>query len=250
MLTDRIVVISGAGSGLGRALSEKFIAAGAFVIGFGRTESALEETAGKIGSDRFSWQHVDVSNFRQVAAACAKIDQAHDRIDILFNNAAVYPRISFIDETAGQWADALSVNVNGPANCCKAVLPVMIRNGFGRIYNMGSFADRAPIADSAAYSCSKGAVHALGPAIQADLEKLQVDVEVHEWVPGHMRTKMSDFTGIEPEVSAQWALKIADMPSLGRSALFVNDSLWVPPRSLRGRVKDLLTLRFLRNARG
>jgi NAD(P)-dependent dehydrogenase (short-subunit alcohol dehydrogenase family) len=92
------------------------------------------------------------------------------RIDILFNNAAIYPKVSFLEESAQDWARAIDVNVNGVANCCKAVLPLMIAAGTGRIYNIGSFADLNPIENSAAYSASKGAVRALTKAIARDLQ--------------------------------------------------------------------------------
>jgi NAD(P)-dependent dehydrogenase (short-subunit alcohol dehydrogenase family) len=246
MSARRVVMVSGAGSGLGRALAAKFVEAGCVVVGLGRTESTLAETKALIQSRLFEYHVVDVADYAAVKRTADEVFATHGRIDYLFNSAAVYPRINFLDETANQWAAAIDVNVNGPANCCKAVLPWMIRNGFGRIYNVGSFADRGPIRDSAAYSCSKGALHALGLAIQADIAGRGVDVEVHEWVPGHLRTQMSGFTGIDPDVSAAWAVAIAGLPPFGGSRLFVNDRLWLPPRGLRGRVKDLLTLRFLR----
>ena len=246
MLSRRVAIVTGAGSGLGRALAKKLVESGCIVFGLGRTQAALIETERLIDSQSFAYRCVDVVDFPAVKRVCEEIIAAHGKIDFLFNNAAVYPRIGFLDETPEQWAAALDVNVNGPANCCKAVLPLMIQRGFGRIYNVGSFADRGAVPKSAAYACSKGALHALGTAIQADIAGLGVDVEVHEWVPGHLRTQMSDYTGIDPGISAAWGVEIAALPPFGGSRLFVNDKLWVPPRGLRGRVKDMLTLRFLR----
>ena len=245
-MQGRVAVITGAGSGLGRALAKRFVESGAIVYGFGRTVASLSETHRQIDSSRFDFRCVDVADFARVKSACDEIVGLHGRIDFLFNNAAVYPRLSFLEETAAQWSDALAINVNGPANCCKAVLPAMLQAGFGRIFNVGSFADRGPIKASAAYSVSKGALHSLGASIQADIADLGVDVEVHEWIPGHLRTQMSGFTGIEPEISAQWAIAIASTPPLGGSRLFINDKLWVPPLGIRGRIKRLLTLGFLR----
>lgn len=244
-----VVIVTGAGSGLGRSLSSKFAKSGFRVYGFGRNEATLAETEYIIGSELFSYRCVDVSDFSTVKRACDLIVSDCGRIDYLFNNAAVYPKINFLDETAEQWSAAIDTNINGPANCCKAVLPIMIRARFGRIYNLGSFANLGPIRNSAAYSCSKGAIHALGLAIQADIADLDVDVEVHEWVPGHLSTQMSDFTGIDPAISAEWGLAIATMPKFGKSQLFVNDRLRLPHKGIKRRVMDLLTLRFLRDSR-
>ena len=243
-LESGIAIVTGAGSGLGRALSAKLVDAGCVVTGFGRTEASLAETSKLIASERFSYHVIDVADHLAVERACAEISERHGRIDFLFNNAAVYPRVSFLDESPNDWARAIAININGPANCCKAVLPIMIKNGFGRVFNVGSFADRRPIAKSGVYSCSKGALHALGTAIHADMADREVDVEVHEWIPGHLSTQMSGFTGIDPSVSAEWGIRIAGAPALGESRVYVNDKLWEPPRGIRGYVKDLLRRPF------
>jgi NAD(P)-dependent dehydrogenase (short-subunit alcohol dehydrogenase family) len=241
MLNDKVVAITGAGSGLGRALSIQFAEQGCRVVGFGRRQSSLEETKSKAAAGRFEYRVVDVKDFAAVESAVRDIVARHGRIDFLFNNAAVYPKVSFLEESAQAWAEAIAINVNGPANCAKAVLPFMIEAGFGRIYNVGSFADGAPIPRSAAYSCSKGAIHALSKAIAADIADLGHDIEVHEWVPGHLNTQMSGFTGIDPAISAQWAVTLVQRPSsAGRSLLFVNDREMAPPKGIRQRIKEKL----------
>ncbi|MBT8423019.1 MAG: SDR family NAD(P)-dependent oxidoreductase [Gammaproteobacteria bacterium] len=246
MLANKVVMITGVGSGLGRALSAAFAAEGSRVIGIARREESLRETAALIESDAFSGHVADVASFDEIAAVVAR----YERIDIAFNNAAVYPRISFLDESSADWARAIDVNVNGVANVCKALLPGMIANGYGRIYNVGSFADVAPIADSAAYSASKGAVRALTKAIAADLRGGDADIEVHEWVPGHLKTQMSGFTGIEPEVAAAWGVQLAAVEHARTpNCIFENDREWLPPKGLKQRVLDKLRalLRFGRD---
>jgi short-subunit dehydrogenase len=113
----------------------------------------------------------------------------------------------------------------------------MIENDFGRIFNVGSWADREPIADSAAYSATKGALHALTKAIAVDVARHDVDVEIHEWLPGRLNTQMSDFSGKDPAVAAQWAVQIASRPHASKkNCIYEHDAEWQPPRSLKQRL--------------
>jgi NAD(P)-dependent dehydrogenase (short-subunit alcohol dehydrogenase family) len=241
MLAGKVVMITGVGSGLGRALSQAFAANGCTVVGIARREETLRETEALVASAHFFGHIADVANFTEVEGVVAHCLANHARVDILFNNAAIYPKINFLDEPPDMWRRTIDVNVNGVANCCKAVLPAMIEAGSGRIYNVGSFADLTPIPDSAAYSASKGAVRALTKAIAQDLQHLEADIEVHEWIPGHLNTQMSGYTGIDPGEAALWAVDLASMShARTRNCIFVNDKEWLPPKGLRRRIKEKL----------
>jgi NADP-dependent 3-hydroxy acid dehydrogenase YdfG len=241
MLANKVVMITGVGSGLGRALVTAFVEQGCEVIGIARRDETLRETTALVGEERFQGYVADVACFDEVKAVVnAGIDR-HGRIDMLFNNAAVYPRVNFTEESADDWARAIDVNVNGVANACKAVLPAMIAAGYGRMYNVGSFADLAPIADSAVYSASKGAVRALTKAIAADIAEIDADIEVHEWIPGHLKTRMSGYTGLEPAVAAGWGVQLASMERARTpNCIFENDHEWLPPKGLKQRIGDKL----------
>lgn len=234
LLEDKVVVITGAGGGLGRELAKAFCAHGAKVIGLGRSTDKLTETKAIIGEGKFEIHCADVSDFTQVKNAVTRIIEKHGRIDVLFNNAAVYPKENFLEESARDFASALLINVAGVANTCKAALPSMIENNFGRIFNLGSWADRAPIADSAVYSASKGALHALTKAIAVDIAHYNADVEIHEWLPGHLNTQMGDFSGMDPAVAGAWAVEIASKPhSSKRNCIYEHNWEWQPPKSLK-----------------
>lgn len=241
MIDKKIVLVTGAGGGLGRELVKIFCDAGAIVIGFGRDINKLRDLSIEVNNNRFSYFSVDVGDFHQVLEACDCVVSEYGRIDILFNNAAVYPKVNFIEETAEEWNRTIDTNLNGVANCIKATLPTMIHNKFGRIYNVGSWADLGAIPHSAGYSCTKGAIHSLTRAIYADIKHLNLDIEIHEWIPGHLRTQMSDYTGIEPSIAAKWALDIVINKNISsKNCLFVNDKEWHPPKSIKQRLMSLL----------
>ncbi len=247
-IAGKTVVVTGASRGLGRALVVAFAKAGSVVVGLGRNADDLQETAAQVkqsvGDAQVQFIKCDVGNAESVESAIEQINALYGSIDILFNNAALYPRISFLDETPEQWSNTVGANVNGVAYCCKAVLPFMIKAGFGRIYNLGSWAHLNPIEESAAYSATKGAVHAMTAGIARDLQSLDLNIQIHEWIPGHLNTRMSKFTGIEPSQSAQWAVEmVCDDAASSKNTIFENNYEWIPPRRLKDRLFGLLGIK-------
>lgn len=240
MLENKVVVITGAGSGLGRALSKAFVTEGAITIGFGRNEATLQETQAAINSDLFSYHIVDVSDADAVGSAFQAIAKQYSRVDYLFNNAAVYPRVNFLDESATAFSEALSINVTGVANCCKAALPLMIKQKFGRIFNLGSWAHLGPIENSAVYTTSKAAIHTLTKSIIQDIANLDADIQVHEWIPGQLKTQMGLETGLDPAVPAAWAVAHAKSSHHDKHCIFNQDHEWQPPKSLKEKIRSKL----------
>lgn len=240
-IRDKVILVTGAGSGLGRALAAGFVKSGAIVVGIGRHEISLSETSAAISNSRFSASTADVSDSNAVTRVVQQAIGQYGKIDVLFNCAAVYPKTSFLEQEAKDWMETLAINVGGVANCCRAVLPQMIRQKFGRIVNVGSFADRAPIPRSSAYAASKGALHALTKALAADLGDSCPGIVFVEWIPGHINTQMSDYTGLDPSVCVDWAINTIVAP-YGRSnaMVFVEDREFAPPPSRLFRIKSKL----------
>ncbi|CUH79402.1 SDR family oxidoreductase [Tropicibacter naphthalenivorans] len=235
---DGVAVVTGAGSGLGRALAVELCARGFTVVGLGRRAEALTETAGLCG-ERFQARTVDVADAQAVAEAFAPL-----QIALLINNAAVYPRRDFLTETPETFAETVAVNLGGVVNCTHAALRDMAQRGQGRILNVATFADHDPLPASSAYSVSKGAARILTRAVIADVADRFPGIVISDWMPGMLQTSMGIPGGVPPEVSAKWgvALALQRDPSL-TGTTFEMDREILPPRGLKGRIKDTLLMR-------
>ncbi len=238
----KTVVVTGAGSGVGRGLAIGFARDGANVVGIGRTERDLAETAAQCGG-AMAFVVGDVRLEADVERLFAEAERLHGRVDILVNNAAVYPKRSVLECPVEEWSRTLEINVVGMYLCCRRALPGMLERGYGRILNLGSFAWRQPIPHSSAYAASKGAVRALSRAIASEVDRSRYpDVLVNELIAGVFRTRMSD-TGADPMEGYQHARTVASLPAGGphgetfaRSEVFVED-----PPGLRERLRNLVT---------
>lgn len=238
-MTDGIAVITGAGGGLGRALAHELARGGMAVAGLGRSTHALAETAEGCAG-RFHPVIADVADPVQVARAFAEID-AIGTPTILVNNAAVYPRRDILDETPQSFAETMNTNLGGVVAASHEALTRMIRTGEGRIVNVASMADIAPLPGSAAYSVSKGAARILTRALVADLGDRFPGIVISDWLPGVLATRMGVSEGLAPDVAAKWGARLAMWhdPSLNGTVWEMNREL-LPPRGLKGRIKDRL----------
>ena len=239
-----IAVVTGAGTGLGRPLSAELAEKGMFVVGLGRHEKSLQETASLIGPERFSFKVVDVAEPSQVITTFEDIAAEFGPVTILINNAAVYPRRDFLDETPESFMQSVNVNLGGVVACTHAVLGHMTVTGVGRILNVATFADIAPMPASSAYSVSKGAARILTRSLVADLSDRFPDIVISDWMPGALDTRMGISDGLDPKTSARWGAELAlwHNPSLTGST-FERDREILPPRSLKRRVLDKVLLR-------
>lgn len=240
---SRVVAITGAGTGLGRALARQAVRDGDKVIAIGRNEAALVETGAGLDPALYGHKLADMADFAAVERVICEIAAEHGRIDGLFANAAVYPRVAVLDQPSQDFLDVLAVNVGGVVAACRAALLPMIATGHGRILIVGSFADHDPIPESAAYAASKGALHALTRALAAEIGPEHHDILINEWVPGALNTAMGIAEGFDPADAARWGLKLLDLPRGGPNGkLFNQGKLQEPALSLKQRIRRKIGL--------
>lgn len=237
VIRNGVAVVTGAGSGLGRALSLGLCAEGLRVVGFGRDATALAETAGLAKGGPFTAMVVDVADFAAVRAAFETIKSTTGPVTLLVNNAAVYPRRDILAETAESFQGTVNINLGGTVAASLAALDQMTESGIGRIINVATFADIAPIPTSAAYAVSKGAARVFSRALVADLGDRFPEIVISDWMPGMLATKMGIPDGLPPEVSAKWGVRLAlwHDPSLN-GAVFEQAQEILPPQGLKRRI--------------
>lgn len=242
LFEGKVVVITGAGSGVGRGLAIGFTKDGAHVIGIGRTAEDLAQTAQLCAPGKMHGVVGSVSVEADVDRLFAEAIQLHGKVDILINNAALYPKIGFLESSWRDWSQVIETNVLGMALCCYKVLPGMLQRGHGRIINVGTFAWRGPISGASAYSVSKAAVPVLTKAIATEIDRVKFpDLLVNELVPGMYRTKMSDI-GDDPMDAYAHARFIANLPSGGTTgATFVRSELLVENYGIRAKLHRILS---------
>ena len=239
---DGCVLVTGAGSGLGRALAVVLTGQGFTVVGFGRRRAALEETQSACERGLFHPYAVDVSDADAVRTRVDAIETDHGPVAVLINNAAVYPRIDFLEDDAQGFMDVVSVNLGGVVNSSHAVLQHMAQRGRGRILNVATFADINPLPTASAYSVSKGAARVLTRALIADICDRFPGIVIGDWMPGMLKTTMGIPDGVDPMVSARWGANLAlDADPALTGAAFEQNVEILPPTGLKGKLKALVT---------
>lgn len=235
-------IVTGAGSGLGRALAQKLAAQGIPAALLGRREDALIETA-KAAPELLHPFACDVADAEAVDRAVAAINTHLGAPRILINNAAIYPRRDILDMPKNAFLDTMSINLGGVVNATQAVLPFMVNDGIGRILNVATFADMSPLPMSSEYSTSKGAARVFTRALIADIADRFPDIVIGDWMPGMLATQMGIEDGLEPEIAAGWgaALSLMHDPALTGST-FEMDREILSGSGLKRKLKAVLTL--------
>jgi NAD(P)-dependent dehydrogenase (short-subunit alcohol dehydrogenase family) len=175
----RIAMVTGAGSGIGRAVSLALLEAGYRVVLAGRREAALAETVQRAGKHAAAALAVptDVSQADAVRHLFEETERVFGRLDLLFNNAGVNaPAIPLEDLSVEQWQNVVDVNLTGPFLCTQAAFQLMKRQNprGGRIINNGSISAATPRPNSAPYTATKHAISGLTKATALDGRKYDI----------------------------------------------------------------------------
>ena len=190
-LNNRVAVVTGGAQGFGLAITERFIEAGAKVIIWDIDEKAAKEAINKVKSENVSHQIVDVTNFEIVNKNLKEVEKQHGKIDIFVNNAGIAGMNTTVAEyPLDEWKKVMNLNLNSVFYCCKAVVPFMIKNDYGRIVNIASIAGKEGNPNASAYSTSKAGVIGLTKSLGKELA--QKNIAVNCVTPAAAKTRIFD----------------------------------------------------------
>lgn len=163
---DRVALITAAGNGLGRGVAFRLAVEGARVIIWDREEKLLSQSQKEAEEKELDLytQNLDMTDHSALTDALAVLEKKYGRIDVLVNNigGSLHTPFHFLDQTDEHWQRVMDVNVTACVRTTRAVLPLMLKSGYGRIINMGSKAGRyGSLFAGANYVASKGAMQAL-----------------------------------------------------------------------------------------
>jgi 2-hydroxycyclohexanecarboxyl-CoA dehydrogenase len=171
---NKIVIVTGAGQIIGKAITEKLAAEGATVVVTDQDEADARETADAFPSAVAI--RVDVTDRRGVQAMVDRVLQQFGRIDVLVNNAGWEKGSPFVDSDPADWDRVIAVNLYGVLHTAKAVLPIMAGQRSGALVNLGAEAGRVGCSGRAVYSAAKGGVIALTKSLAKEMARHQVRV--------------------------------------------------------------------------
>ena len=189
-LNDRSAVVTGGAQGFGKAIAERFVASGARVAIWDHDIALAEKTAKAIGF-AVTAMKVDVTDPAAVEKARDATLAAFGKIDILVNNAGIAGVNKTVWETdLDEWRKVMRINLDGPFICCKAIVPAMLKQKYGRIVNIASIAGKEGNPNAAHYSASKAGLIALTKSLGKELAAH--DILVNAVTPAAAKTAIFD----------------------------------------------------------
>ena len=187
-LTEQVAIVTGGGTGIGRAFTEALATAGAKVVIASRRSEVLRRTAeeinAKLGSEQVFPYEFDIRNRAQVEELVADVYGRWQAIDVLVNNSGLAVPETVDDVTDDGWETVMDTNLRGVMQLVRAVLPFMRKNDFGDIVNVSSQAGKHGYADVPSYCASKFGLLGYAEALRDDVRKTSANIRVFNFCPG------------------------------------------------------------------
>ena len=189
-LDNKNAIITGGAQGFGLDITKRFLESGASVIIWDTDEAELKKAAKLLNNDNLSYEVIDISDFKKVDKTVKKII-AKTKIDILINNAGITGSTAELwNYDYDEWKKVVNINLHGTFNCCKSIVPHMIKNNYGRIVNIASVSGKDGNAKASAYSSAKAGVIALTKSLGKELADKNIAVNVV--TPAGAKTRILD----------------------------------------------------------
>ena len=184
---NRTAVITGGAQGFGLDIARRFLDSGAKVIIWDIDKEVVDQVLKETKNPNLSSNIVDVSNYQEVESAVSEIPS----IDILINNAGITgPTMPLWEYDVEMWNKIVKINLSGTFNCCRAIIPKMIKNNYGRIVNVASVAGKDGNANASAYSSGKAG--AIGLTKSLGKELADKNIAVNAITPAGAKTRILD----------------------------------------------------------
>ena len=186
-LENKVAIVTGGAQGFGLDIAKKFINSGAQVRIWDNDKNELNKVIKKENNENLKYDVVDVTDFESVNKTVKNLKNS--KIDILINNAGITgPTAELWNYSVDDWNKVINVNLNGTYICCKLIVPLMIKNNYGRIVNIASVSGKDGNANASAYSSAKAGVLGLTKSLGKELA--QYNIAVNAVTPAGAKTRI------------------------------------------------------------
>ncbi|GCA30695.1 TPA: SDR family oxidoreductase [Staphylococcus aureus] len=216
VLTDKIAVVTGAGSGIGEAIATLLHEEGAKVVLAGRNKDKLQNVANQLAQDSVKVVPTDVTNKEEVDELMKIAQQTFGGLDIVINSAGQMLSSKITDYQVDEWDSMVDVNIKGTLYTAQAALPTMLEQSSGHLINIASISGFEVTKSSTIYSATKAAVHTITQGLEKELAK--TGVKVTSISPGMVDTAItaaynpSDRKKLDPQDIAEAVLYALTQP--------------------------------------
>lgn len=216
VLTDKIAVVTGAGSGIGEAIATLLHEEGAKVVLAGRNKDKLQNVANQLAQDSVKVVSTDVTNKEEVDELMKIAQQTFGGLDIVINSAGQMLSSKITDYQVDEWDSMIDVNIKGTLYTAQAALPTMLEQSSGHLINIASISGFEVTKSSTIYSATKAAVHTITQGLEKELAK--TGVKVTSISPGMVDTAItaaynpSDRKKLDPQDIAEAVLYALTQP--------------------------------------